>query len=162
MLALEDACPMKPITESTDGNNNHHSTDDLPMQKTCTKFFGMRICTHSQVIILQRQAELADRYEKLESRRSPDGGQWWLNWVIKKVETDELIGYVQATVAKGLLTLLGWLVLGHQRNGYATMATKLMVDQLAAMDCQAFSCHIKPGHVFSNRVAQKLAQLRPN
>lgn len=40
---------------------------------------------------------LRERYEKLETRRSADGTQHWLNWVIR-VPTSELIGYVQATV----------------------------------------------------------------
>jgi len=40
---------------------------------------------------------LRERYQKLETRRSADGTQHWLNWVIR-VPTSELIGYVQATV----------------------------------------------------------------
>lgn len=99
---------------------------------------------------------LADRYERLETRRSPDGNQWWLNWVIKKAETDELIGYVQATVAEGVADI-AWVVgVKYQSSGYATMATKLMVSQLVSTGCQSFSCHIKPWHHASNRVAQKV------
>src|SRR5713226_8277805 len=37
------------------------------------------------------------RFTRLESRRSADGQQRWLNWVIR-LPTSELIGYVQATV----------------------------------------------------------------
>src|SRR5919201_3381947 len=40
---------------------------------------------------------LRTRFEKLESRRSPDGTQRWLNWVVQ-LRSGELIGYVQATV----------------------------------------------------------------
>jgi ribosomal-protein-alanine N-acetyltransferase len=40
---------------------------------------------------------LRERFRKLESRRSPDGRQQWLNWVIR-LESGEAAGYVQATV----------------------------------------------------------------
>jgi hypothetical protein len=40
---------------------------------------------------------LRTRYAKLESRRSSDGGQQWLNWVMR-IDGAGLIGYVQATV----------------------------------------------------------------
>src|SRR5262245_56366218 len=40
---------------------------------------------------------LRDRYRKLETRRSGDGRQEWLNWVVRLAD-GELTGYVQATV----------------------------------------------------------------
>ena len=40
---------------------------------------------------------LRERFGKLESRRSPDGREKWLNWVIR-LESGEAAGYVQATV----------------------------------------------------------------
>lgn len=40
---------------------------------------------------------LRTRFEKLESRQSPDGTQLWLNWTVR-LRSGELIGYVQATV----------------------------------------------------------------
>lgn len=40
---------------------------------------------------------LRERFTKLESRRSPDGREQWLNWVIR-LESGEAAGYVQATV----------------------------------------------------------------
>jgi RimJ/RimL family protein N-acetyltransferase len=42
------------------------------------------------------EAALAERYRRLESRRSPDNLQYWLNWAI--VVPTEVIGFVQATV----------------------------------------------------------------
>lgn len=41
---------------------------------------------------------LADRYRRLESRCSPDGSEQWLNWAIRRVEDQQCIGYIQATV----------------------------------------------------------------
>ena len=40
---------------------------------------------------------LRERFTKLETRRSADGREQWLNWVIR-LPTSELVGYVQATV----------------------------------------------------------------
>jgi [ribosomal protein S5]-alanine N-acetyltransferase len=40
---------------------------------------------------------LRARFEKLESRRSADGTELWLNWVVR-LQASQLIGYVQATV----------------------------------------------------------------
>ena len=40
---------------------------------------------------------LRARFEKLESRRSADGTEQWLNWVVRRADAG-LIGYVQATV----------------------------------------------------------------
>lgn len=52
---------------------------------------------------------------------------------------------------------IAWVVgVRHQRSGYATMATSLVVAQLVANGSQSFLCHIKPGHIASNRVAQKM------
>ncbi len=43
---------------------------------------------------------LAARYAQLESRRSPDGAQQWLNWAVIS-ERDGVAGFVQATVPAG-------------------------------------------------------------
>jgi RimJ/RimL family protein N-acetyltransferase len=40
---------------------------------------------------------LRERFRELETRRSRDGTEHWLNWVIR-LSTSELVGYVQATV----------------------------------------------------------------
>jgi ribosomal-protein-alanine N-acetyltransferase len=41
---------------------------------------------------------LRERYARLESRRSPDGSEIWLNWVVRLRSAPVLAGYVQATV----------------------------------------------------------------
>jgi RimJ/RimL family protein N-acetyltransferase len=43
-------------------------------------------------------AALADRYRHLESRRSADGMEVWLNWAICVPSDDRLVGIVEATV----------------------------------------------------------------
>src|SRR3989454_10531937 len=53
---------------------------------------------------------LRARFARLESRRSPDDREQWLNWVIR-LPTSELGGYVQATVRPG-----GRAVMAHVRS----------------------------------------------
>ncbi|MEI8029151.1 MAG: GNAT family N-acetyltransferase [Comamonadaceae bacterium] len=67
---------------------------------------------------------LRTRFERLESRWSPDGKQRWLNWVIR-CSTLELVGYVQATVRKSGEALIAYELssaywgrgLGHESVG---------------------------------------------
>ena len=43
---------------------------------------------------------LRARFARLESRRSPNANEQWLNWVIR-LPTSELAGYVQAAAYSG-------------------------------------------------------------
>jgi RimJ/RimL family protein N-acetyltransferase len=43
-------------------------------------------------------AALTERYRRLESRCSPDGSQQWLNWVVRRSEDRQCVGYIQATI----------------------------------------------------------------
>ena len=75
---------------------------------------------------------LRERYAKLESRRSADGSQHWLNWVLRRAD-GELIGYVQATVyADGRAGVAYELASAHWRHGYVSEAIAAMVDALVA------------------------------
>jgi ribosomal-protein-alanine N-acetyltransferase len=73
---------------------------------------------------------LAERLARLESRRSPDGTQQWLNWVV--VRYGEVLGYVQATV-RGERAEVAY-VIGSRfwGGGVASAATTMMLDDLAA------------------------------
>ena len=77
-----------------------------------------------------RKDALAARLAKLESRRSPDGTERWLNWVVR---TDEgaMVGYVQATVRAGNVAEIAY-VLGrtYWRRGYATAACRMLLAEL--------------------------------
>lgn len=52
--------------------------------------------------------ELRARYRRLESRRSLDGRQRWLNWIVRESGSRCAIGYVQATVLPGDEALIGY------------------------------------------------------
>jgi len=75
-------------------------------------------------------AWLRERFAKLESRRSADGREQWLNWVIR-LPTSELIGYVQATVrADGRAGIAYELASAHWGRGLAYQAVQAMIAEL--------------------------------
>ncbi|MBS0320383.1 MAG: GNAT family N-acetyltransferase, partial [Proteobacteria bacterium] len=77
-------------------------------------------------------AALRARYTRLETRRSPDGTQRWLNWVIR-LPDDVLAGYVQATVlASGDAYVAYELGSAHWRQGIASAAVEAVLAELAA------------------------------
>lgn len=51
---------------------------------------------------------LRERYRALEVRRSPDGEQLWLNWVVRLQDGGVAIGYVQATVLPDAAALVAY------------------------------------------------------
>jgi RimJ/RimL family protein N-acetyltransferase len=73
---------------------------------------------------------LRERFRKLESRRSPDGEEKWLNWVIR-LSSGELIGYVQATVHRdGRAAIAYELASAYWGRGYARKAVEAMIGEL--------------------------------
>src|SRR5260221_9922733 len=55
---------------------------------------------------------LRERYGRLESRRSNDGQQQWLNWVVR-LRGAEPVGYVQATVFPSGVALIADVLAGR-------------------------------------------------
>lgn len=73
---------------------------------------------------------LFERFTKLESRRSGDGTEQWLNWVIR-LPNHELAGYVQATVTASSLAYVAYeLASRFWRQGIGRAAVTLMLDEL--------------------------------
>ena len=74
---------------------------------------------------------LRERFRKLETRRSADGTQHWLNWVIRVPGTG-LVGYVQATVyPDGRAAIAYELASRYWSRGFATAAVLAMIPELA-------------------------------
>ena len=64
--------------------------------------------------------ELANRYRKLASRRSPDGSEAWLNWAVREREGGRYVGTLEATVAGDLRASIAYTVfVPFQRMGFA-------------------------------------------
>ena len=74
---------------------------------------------------------LRERCRKLESRRSPDGREAWLNWVLFLPGRPRPLGYVQASLLADGRAWVAWL-LGQASwgQGYAHEATGVMLQHL--------------------------------
>jgi RimJ/RimL family protein N-acetyltransferase len=87
---------------------------------------------------------LRSRFERLESRLSPDGKQRWLNWVIR-CSTSELIGYVQATVRTSGEALIAYeLSSAYWGRGLGREAVGAMMSELVELyQVNSFSAILK-------------------
>ena len=80
---------------------------------------------------------LADRYGKLAARRSPDGGEAWLNWAVRERETGRYVGTLEATVEGDRTASIAYTVfVPYQRMGFASEGCERMVSHLFR-DCGA-------------------------
>lgn len=101
---------------------------------------------------------LADGFRRKESRRSPDGRQTWLNWVVRLPGGGELAGYVQATVYETGAAYIGYeFASKHWRQGIGSAAVRCMLEELA----QTYSVHtfvavLKTANLRSMRLLQRL------
>ena len=106
-------------------------------------------------------AELRERYSRLEVASSPDGTQRWLNWMMRDVESGQLVGTVQATI-EGTAYIdahatIAWVVgLPFQRRGFAIEGARSMVARLEADGVVGVSAYIHPDHVASAAIARAL------
>lgn len=74
---------------------------------------------------------LRERFARLESRRSADGTQRWLNWVVRLRRTG-LIGYVQATVFPSRRAAIAYVLASeYWGRGLAAEACRGMIAELA-------------------------------
>ena len=106
-------------------------------------------------------ATLAARYERLESRRSPDERELWLNWIA--FCGDDAIGTVEATVhLERSSTAIAYLFdparWGH---GYAREAVRGVLDHLEhAGQTAVFTAHIDTRNQASRRLVEQLGFLQ--
>ncbi len=101
---------------------------------------------------------LLDRYARLQTRRSPDGGLVWANWALRARDTGTAVGTLQATLpASGPDTgsaEVAWVVArAAQGLGYASEAAASLVGRLREAGW-AVVAHIHPDHTASQRVAR--------
>lgn len=74
---------------------------------------------------------LRERFRKLESRRSGDGREQWLNWVMRS-QSGELVGCVQATVHGDARASIAYELASRAwGRGFAREAVQAMIDELA-------------------------------
>jgi RimJ/RimL family protein N-acetyltransferase len=102
--------------------------------------------------------ELRTRYAQQVVGRPPDGSQRWLNWIVRRRDDGQAVGFVQATISEqtGDLTAdVAWVVaVSQQRSGYAREAAQLMTDWLRQQHVHLVVAHVHPQHHASNAVAR--------
>ena len=91
-------------------------------------------------------------YAQLETRRSPDGSEEWLNWIV--VRDGAPVGLVQATIyADGSANVAYVFGSAHWGQGYAFEAVTAM---LAALDGCKFFATVDPRNARSIRLLERL------
>jgi RimJ/RimL family protein N-acetyltransferase len=104
--------------------------------------------------------QLRDRYRRQSVGRSPDGGQGWLNWVVRHRASGAAVGTVQATLARDgerLSAELAWVIAtGHQRQGYGSEAVAGMVAWLGQHGVRLLTARVHPEHQASGRLATRV------
>jgi RimJ/RimL family protein N-acetyltransferase len=100
---------------------------------------------------------LRARFTKLESRRSRDGQEHWLNWVIR-LPTSELVGYVQATVHSNDRAAIAYeLSSAYWGRGLATQAVQAMIGELQKRyQVRSLSAVFKRENQRSRRLLERL------
>lgn len=74
---------------------------------------------------------LEDRYRKLSARRSPDGGEAWLNWAIRLRGVERYAGVLEATVrGDGAAFIAYTIFVPYQGRGFAREGCKRLLSHL--------------------------------
>ena len=102
------------------------------------------------------EAALRDRYVRQLRGHSPDGGATWLNWMVRRRDTLELVGTVQATVTAGAADVAWVVSVPHQGSGFAREAAVAMTGWLRERGVRRFTAHVHPDHGASSAVARSL------
>ena len=90
-------------------------------------------------------------YAQLETRRSPDGAESWLNWIV--VLGGAPIGLVQATISAAGCEVAYILHSAHWGRGYAHEAMTAMLAQLGERE---FFANVDSGNARSIRLLERL------
>jgi RimJ/RimL family protein N-acetyltransferase len=96
-------------------------------------------------------------YKQLETRKSPDGRQLWLNWVVR-VPGQPSMGYVQATVvSQGRAWVAYLLASKHWGQGHAYAAMQAMLGYLGpSCGVGLYMATVEAGNQRSIRLLQRL------
>jgi [ribosomal protein S5]-alanine N-acetyltransferase len=100
---------------------------------------------------------LRERYARLESRRSGDGTQQWLNWIVR-MRTGECAGFVQATIHPQRTADFAFAFAPqHWGHGVAFEACSTAIPSLFEdFDVAALYCTVDPSNRRSLRLLERL------
>jgi|SRR5579883_1743414 len=101
-------------------------------------------------------AEMRDAFARLESRRSKDGREYWLNWAIEEKITKNVIGFVQATVDEAISEAGIAYILARSSwgAGLASDAVSAMLVHLKAIGVPAFFATVDSANLRSTRLLE--------
>jgi len=102
---------------------------------------------------------LRERYIRQVRGVSPDGGERWLNWVLRERKSGSAVGYVQSTVVlRTGVADLAWVVSTvFQGRGYATEGAATALSWLESRpEVRRVTAHIGPRNAASVAVARRL------
>ncbi|SOC52818.1 Protein N-acetyltransferase, RimJ/RimL family [Blastococcus aggregatus] len=107
------------------------------------------------------EEQLRARYARQVHGHSPDRTQGWLNWMLRRHDTGELIGTVQATLTRTadnrITAELAWIIAtSHHRQHLAKEAAAVVVAWLFQVGVADLVAHIHPHHLASAGVARHL------
>jgi RimJ/RimL family protein N-acetyltransferase len=92
-------------------------------------------------------------YAQLESGRSGDGAELWLNWMLSESASGASIGWIQATVTAHFADI-AWIVgTPWQGRGYATEAARALVSWLRRAGATVVRAKVHAAHIASQHVA---------
>jgi ribosomal-protein-alanine N-acetyltransferase len=98
---------------------------------------------------------LADRFGRLESRRSPNGSQDWLNWAV--VVATGPVGFVQAARENDVATIAYVIGRAYQSCGYATDGVRAMIEYLeVSLGVECAHAQIDADNEPSRRLLERL------
>jgi RimJ/RimL family protein N-acetyltransferase len=98
--------------------------------------------------------ELRARFAAWESRRSPDGGELWLNWVVRERADGRALGWVQATVLGDTASIAYALLPAERGIGIASDAVRALIRWLHdRLGVTTVSAEIDDANAASARVA---------
>ena len=103
-------------------------------------------------------SQLETRYAGQVLGISPDGTQQWFNWIVRRRDSDSIVGFVQATVEDdndSLVAEVAWVInQAHQGEGFASEATRRMIQWLRSTGVNRVAAFIHPVHAASIAVAR--------
>ncbi len=104
--------------------------------------------------------ELRARYARQVVGHSADAGEGWLNWIVRRDDTGELVGTVQATLRQTGAHVdaeVAWVVASpYQGQGIASEASSAMVEWLRDQGVNRIVALVHPDHSASSKVARSL------
>lgn len=102
-------------------------------------------------------AWLAARYKRLETRRSTDGSEEWLNWVVRSKADGACIGTVQVTLCRdGRAQMAYEIGVPTWRRGFATEACARVIEALFKQGATEVWAELDTRNEASIRLLQRL------